>query len=59
MRTAASRVLAASNWMSTISTRPDEVVPLLPGETCALATLAMQHPGNVPAAVKRIAAYKG
>jgi hypothetical protein len=40
-------------------TRPDEVVPLLPGETCALATLAMQHPGNVPAAVQLIAAYKG
>ena len=27
MRTAASRVLAASNWMSTISTRPDPTRP--------------------------------
>lgn len=52
------RVLAAWDWMSTISTRPDEVVRLLQGETRAMATLAIEHPDNAPAAAQLIAAYK-
>ncbi|SEQ58414.1 hypothetical protein SAMN05428969_3604 [Devosia sp. YR412] len=51
------RVLAAWDWMSTISTRPDEVVRLLQGETRALASLAIEHPDNAPAAAQLIAAY--
>lgn len=52
------RVLAAWDWMSTISTRPDEVVRLLQTESRRLTTLAIEHPDNAPAAAQLIAAYK-
>jgi hypothetical protein len=52
------RVLAAWDWMSTLSTRPDEVVQLLQKESRALSTLALEHPANAPAAAQLIAAYR-
>lgn len=52
------RVLAAWDWMSTLSTRPDEVVRLLQGETRRLTRLAIEHPANAPAAAQLIAGYK-
>ena len=56
--TQSRRFLAGWDWMSAISTRPDEVVRLLQSEMRQLATLAIEHPHNAPAAAQLIAAYK-
>jgi len=49
--------LAAWDWMSTLSRRPEEVLRLLQDEVHALETLAMESPRNAPAAAQLIAAY--
>ena len=50
------RVLAGWDWMSTISTRPDEVMRLLQSAMRQLAPRAIAHPHNAPVAAQLIAA---
>lgn len=52
------RALAAWQWMSTISTRPDEVVRLLNTEARHLAMMAMERPENAASVIQLIEAYK-
>lgn len=52
------RVLAAWQWMSKISNRPDEVVRLLNTEARLLAGLAMAHPEKAATVAQLIDAYK-
>lgn len=52
------RVLAAWNWMSRLSTDPDEVVRQLNIEARAMADLAMDHPSKAPAVRQLVIAYK-
>lgn len=52
------QTLAAWEWMSTISRRPDELVRLLQSEMHALETLALEQPRNAAAAAQLIAAYQ-
>lgn len=50
--------LRAWNWMSTISTRPEEVVVLLNSEARELGNLAFQYPNKAPAIIRLLDAYK-
>lgn len=52
------RALAAWDWMSMISQRPDEVVRLLHDEARMLETLALEHPDRAVAAAQLIAAFE-
>lgn len=52
------RVLAAWQWMSKISNRPDEVVRLLNTEARQLAGLAVAHPEKAATVAQLIDAYK-
>lgn len=52
------RVLAAWQWMSRISNRPDEVVRLLNTEARLLAGLAVTHPEKAATVAQLINAYK-
>ena len=56
--TKSRRVLAAWQWMSTISTRPDEVVRLLNSEARSLTTLAIQNPEKAAMVVQLIHGFR-
>ena len=56
--TKSRRVLAAWQWMSTISTRPDEVLRLLNTEARSLTTLAIQNPEKAAMVVQLIDGFR-